>query len=280
MFTWICQVCGREVPPSYSECPTCAERNKALGGQAPTQPSPAQASYSPGPSAPVIPPPYAPPAPQPAPPAYHPPQPPPPQQQQWQPPYSQQPPAANQGFVPPPSYIQQQPQQPTYVIGGENHGKKKVPSWVAALIVFALIGGALFGLYRWQEGESSPATEKTALEPPTSRSAPAGAHPFTKQLELAGLRIAEGTNKKLALKFVVINHSMAEMDDLALKIDLTSTAAKEGDPPIASVDAKVGTLGILEVKDFEVPIETKMRVYELPDWQFLKASFTITSPKS
>jgi hypothetical protein len=243
------------------------------------QASQAQASYSPGPSAPVVPPPYAPPAPQTAAPTYQPPQQLPPQQQQWQPPYPQQPPAQNQGFVPTASYIPQQSPQPTYVIGAENHAKKRVPSWVAALLVFALIGGALFGLYRWQEGESAPAAEKASLEQPAARSATAGAHPFTKQLELAGLRIAEGANKKMALKFAVINHSMAEMDDLALKIDLTSTAAKEGDPPIASVDAKIGTLGILEVKDFEVPIDTKMRVYELPDWQFLKATFTVTSPK-
>jgi hypothetical protein len=29
MFTWICPDCGREVPPSYTECPDCAERKKA-----------------------------------------------------------------------------------------------------------------------------------------------------------------------------------------------------------------------------------------------------------
>jgi hypothetical protein len=29
----------------------------------------------------------------------------------------------------------------------------------------------------------------------------------------------------------------------------------------------------------EVPIKTEKRVYELPDWQFLKASFEITAPK-
>lgn len=26
MFTWICQKCGTEVPPSYSECPNCAPK--------------------------------------------------------------------------------------------------------------------------------------------------------------------------------------------------------------------------------------------------------------
>ena len=26
MFTWICPQCGREVPPSYDECPDCKER--------------------------------------------------------------------------------------------------------------------------------------------------------------------------------------------------------------------------------------------------------------
>lgn len=35
MFTWICPKCGREVPPSYSECPNCAS-----GTQPPVPPAP------------------------------------------------------------------------------------------------------------------------------------------------------------------------------------------------------------------------------------------------
>ena len=29
MFTWICPHCGREVPPSYNDCPDCAAKAKA-----------------------------------------------------------------------------------------------------------------------------------------------------------------------------------------------------------------------------------------------------------
>src|SRR5882762_3745705 len=66
MFTWICPECGREVPPSYTDCPDCAAK-----GKTPPVPPPAQ---PPAPSAPPPQPQY-----QPAPPAYQPP----PQQQQY-----------------------------------------------------------------------------------------------------------------------------------------------------------------------------------------------------
>jgi hypothetical protein len=33
------------------------------------------------------------------------------------------------------------------------------------------------------------------------------------------------------------------------------------------------------LKDVKAEIPTKLRVYELPDWQFLKADFEITDPK-
>jgi hypothetical protein len=39
MFTWVCSKCGGEVPPSYSECPTCAGAPPAESGI--RQPAPA-----------------------------------------------------------------------------------------------------------------------------------------------------------------------------------------------------------------------------------------------
>lgn len=40
MFTWICPKCGREVPPSYSECPNCAATTEPVKTE-PEVPSPA-----------------------------------------------------------------------------------------------------------------------------------------------------------------------------------------------------------------------------------------------
>ena len=46
MFTWVCSKCGREVPPSYSECPACAGSPPAESGT--SRPAPARRLAEPG----------------------------------------------------------------------------------------------------------------------------------------------------------------------------------------------------------------------------------------
>ena len=103
-------------------------------------------------------------------------------------------------------------------------------------------------------------------------------HPLAKYLEIAGFRVTEGGAGKLTVKFAVINHSDADLGELTMKVMLTTTAAKPEDPPIAVFDAKVPALGPQEAKDATGTAVTKLRVYELPDWQFLRADAEITSP--
>jgi hypothetical protein len=113
-----------------------------------------------------------------------------------------------------------------------------------------------------------------------AKAAPGGKrHPLAKYLELAGFRTSESGAGKLKIRFTVINHSEADIGDLVLKVRLTTTAAKPEDPPVAEFEAKVPTLGPHETQDVTVSVTTKLRVYELPDWQFLKADFDITSPE-
>lgn len=123
-----------------------------------------------------------------------------------------------------------------------------------------------------------PAKPAKAGAPESTVTTFAAKHPLGKYLELSGYRLAEKGAGKLAVKLVVINHSEADIGDLTLKIRLVTTAAKPEDPPITEFEAKVPSLGPQEIKDVSAMANTKLRIYELPDWQFIRAEVEITSP--
>lgn len=125
--------------------------------------------------------------------------------------------------------------------------------------------------------DTKPAKSTAPLAPPGAAVA-INKHPLAKYIEVDGFRIEESGVGKLKITFGVINHSQADIGDLGLKIRVTTSAAKPDDPPVAEFDVKIESLGPLENKDVSVTVPTKMRVYELPDWQFLRAQFEITSP--
>jgi hypothetical protein len=130
---------------------------------------------------------------------------------------------------------------------------------------------------------SPPATDtkqakKTGPMEPTS-AIPLKKHPLAKYVELSGFRLAEASGGKLKIKFVVVNHSEADIGDLGVKVRLTTSTAKPEDPPIAEFETKVPSLGPEEIQDVTATVSTKLRLYELPDWQFIKAEFEITSPQ-
>ncbi len=77
----------------------------------------------------------------------------------------------------------------------------------------------------------------------------------------------------------MVNHSEADVGDVKLDVSLGTTAAKAGDPPLITFSAKVSSLGPNEMKQVSVDVPTKLRVYELPDWQFLEADFQIVDSK-
>lgn len=93
-------------------------------------------------------------------------------------------------------------------------------------------------------------------------------NPLAKYLEVAGFRMTERPGGKLTVKMVVINHSQADINELALEVTT----------PACTLPVKVGALGPDETKDVSADCTTTMRVYELPDWQFIRPTFKITAP--
>lgn len=201
----------------------------------------------------------------------------PPQQQQPQPPPPQAPPPPPvQAYAPPPP--QYQPPQPQYAPAPPAYvlpePKRGMPGWAVMLLVAAVLGGGLLALYKYTSGNAASDTPKAALERPAAAS---GDHPYAKFIEVTGLRLTEDSKQKVKLRYLVVNHSRAEMPGLALQ--LTLAAKGESASPIAVVKADVGNLPPDGSKEMESPVNTKLRAYELPDWQFLRATFVVTAPQ-
>src|SRR5256885_447057 len=176
MFTWICPECGREVPPSYTDCPDCAAK-----GKTPPTPPPAQ------PAAPSAPPPQ--PTYQAAPPAYQPA----PPQPQYQP--------APQGY-------QQAPPQPQYYYPPPRAG---MPTWLMSIVFTLAFGGIVLGAYyavEYFKKEPSAAAHSGGVElekpPAVSTTADSKGNPLRKQIEVVGLRLTQNKAKKTEVRFLVV----------------------------------------------------------------------------
>jgi hypothetical protein len=125
-----------------------------------------------------------------------------------------------------------------------------------------------------------PAKQSKAPEPfGPGPAAASGKNPLDKYLEMSAFRLSESGAGKLKIIFAATNHSNADLGDLTVKVRLVTSTYKQGDAPITEFEAKIPSLGPQETRDVNATANTKLRLYELPDWQFLRADFDITSPE-
>jgi hypothetical protein len=249
MFTWICPQCGREVPPAYNECPNCVPQQAG-------QPAPPQQAAPPPAASPqqFAPPPAAPP------------------QQTFSPAAYSAPPPVQPA---PPSWMPP-PQQPSGIT---------VPPWLLSIgfaVLFLAVGaGAYFGI-RYFSGSSEASTSAPAPSesaPAPTAASKAKANTLQKYVEVVGMRLTENAKKKPEVHFVVVNHSGAEIADLAANVNLWARTAKSDEEAVGTFSFKLPSIGAYESKEMSSTLNTKLRVYELPDWQNLVAEIQITSPE-
>lgn len=208
MFAWICPKCGREVPPSESECPDCA------AGQAPET---------------TVVPPAAP-----------------------------------------------EPSQPRQTLAPRKQG---APAWLLAILFaigFLALGATAYYGYHRLTGANRPAVNAPrgeTLAPPAPRTSPVA--PF---IEVTGIRLTEDSRQKVQVQFLVVNHSAADIAKLEGKVVLRTREAKTASPPVGTFWFRLPSLGPYESRELRTTLDTHLRAYEIPDWQFLTADVEITSP--
>ena len=127
------------------------------------------------------------------------------------------------------------------------------------------------------KSDTPPATRAGLEQPAAAAATPGAPHPYTRHLEISGWRLLQDAKKRPEIKFVVVNHSGADMADLGATVFLRARAGAETEP-IGTFKVKLPTLGAYESKDVTAPLDTKLKVYEFPDWQNLLEEIQITSP--
>jgi hypothetical protein len=149
------------------------------------------------------------------------------------------------------------------------------------LLVAIGLGAALFAGYQFLPGltgGSASAAKKDAPAAETAVSKPLNAHPLAKYIEIAGFRTVEDARKP-ALRFLVVNHSSAELPPLTLEVTLRVAGAKPEDPPVSTINVKVPGIDPYDSKEITGQMKSKLRAYEFPDWQFLRADFSVVAPQ-
>ena len=239
MFSWVCPRCGREVSPSETECPNC----KGLEAAQPAAPQ--QPVYQPGPQQPPV--------------------------YQAPPPGYPQPPQAYQ--PPPQAYPPQYAPRPS--------GALRLPTWlltiVFALAFLGLVAGVYWGVgYMRGSGSSTAAAPSTSVESPAAKPG-AKTNPVQKYIEISGIRFTEDAKKKILVKFNLTNHSDADLTGLGGNVTMWARTQKSEEDSVGtfsfSADVPPQT-----TKEVSTPLTTKLKIYELPDWQNVTTDLQITAP--
>lgn len=240
MFTWICPQCGREVPPAYNECPDCTGLTaKATPASAPTPSADNPLEAGAAPRA-TAPPQEAPPASRPA-------------------------ASSNPMFAPSPAQVYARPR----------HSGTTLPTWLMA-ILFALaflgIGSGIYWGVGYMRGQKKPTVtvESSAAKPSAKTS------PLQKFVEVTGIRFAP-SSKGVVVRFVLVNHSDFDLVGLTGNATIWGSTKKSEEDAVGSFVFST-SMGGQSSKELTMPLDTKLKLIELPDWQNITVDVQITAP--
>jgi hypothetical protein len=155
-----------------------------------------------------------------------------------------------------------------------------LPVWLLTILFALAVLGVVAGVV-WTAGylhnrpESKPSA---AVESPAAKPG-AATHPLQKYIEISGLRFEEDAKHKdkTVARFVLTNHSDAEILGLAGNVTVWASTRKSEEDAQGTI-AFSADLRPMESKELTAPLTTKLKIYELPDWQNVTTDVQITAP--
>jgi hypothetical protein len=146
--------------------------------------------------------------------------------------------------------------------------------FAAAFIV--IFSGVYYGIQHY--GSRTNTAEKAGLENPANASQQKVSNPLQKYVEVVGIRLLSEKQKPVA-KFIVVNHSTTEIPNLEANVTLWASTSRSEEDSVGSFSLKVSGLGPNGSQEMTAPLKTKLKPYELPDWQNATAEVQVTSPQ-
>jgi hypothetical protein len=150
--------------------------------------------------------------------------------------------------------------------------------FVGFALVFLAVFGVVYFFIQKNGRTTTNVAEKTGLENPANPSQQKVSNPLQKYVEVSGLRLMSDNSKKPIVKFIVINHSNAEIPDLQANVTLWASTSRSEEDSVGSFSFKVNDLPASGSRELTESLKTKLKAYELPDWQNATAEIQITSP--
>ncbi len=153
-------------------------------------------------------------------------------------------------------------------------------SWLLSLLVamIVILGAVSLLQYLTQDRDTKAATitapPQTAKAAPVPQAPVLQEHPAARSVEVAGVRVVMGPNKKPQLQYVVVNHSSSEITGLNIRIAVRSVDAL-ADPPLFSVSSLVAALGPNQSKEIRADLNSSVQPSAIPDWQSLRTEILI-----
>jgi hypothetical protein len=137
--------------------------------------------------------------------------------------------------------------------------------------------GAL-GFVGYQYWGKAPRAERAGVTEPAAAARSKTANPLQKYIEVVGIRLVQDAKHHPQAKFIVVNHSNTELDDLTANVTVWASTSRSEEDSVGTFAFKLGSIAGNESKEMISPFNTKLKVYELPDWQNATAEVQIAQP--
>jgi hypothetical protein len=149
--------------------------------------------------------------------------------------------------------------------------KASAPGWMVSLFTALVI--LLVSTWILQKSTLADRLSLIRAEASSPSDAALGAFPtMAKYVEVTGVRASVDT-KTSAIRYVVVNHSAAELPPFLLTAKIRP---RRGGAAVCSFTATVPAMGPNESRELQTTIPREVHSYELPDWRDLRVEVHVT----